>query len=54
MNDREIIAKQGKKIEELQNKIYEIMVTGEIPKITYVTKKKKSFKRFLNDNIEII
>jgi 5-methylcytosine-specific restriction endonuclease McrA len=53
MDDREIIVKQGKKIEELQNKIYEIMMTGEIPKITYVTKKKKSFKRFLNDNIDM-
>lgn len=54
MNDREIILKQKTTIEQLQDKLYTIMVTGEIPKLSYFEKKSKRFKKFLkrNENIK--
>lgn len=49
----EIIKKQGLQIKSLKEKIYQIQVTKEIPKLDYKEKRKKSFKNFVNDNVEI-
>ncbi len=48
--DREIIVKQGLQIKELKETLYKIQLTGEIPPLSYKTKKSKSFKRFINQN----
>jgi len=49
----EIIIKQGKKIKELEHKIFQIQITGEIPKLNHNTRKRKIFKNFVKDNVDI-
>ena len=46
----DIIALQGNMIKEWQNKYYDILTTGEIPKINVKIRKSKSFKRYMKDN----
>lgn len=53
MDDRGIILKQKAEIEKLQDKLYTIMITGEIPKLNYFDKKKKRFKKFLDRNEDL-
>lgn len=47
---KDMICILGNQVAKLQNQIYEIQVTGEIPPLTYSTRKRKSFKRFVKEN----
>lgn len=49
----DIIAVQGETIQRLQDEIYNIMITGEIPKLTSSIRKRKSFKRFIKSNEDV-
>lgn len=49
----ELIIYQGEKIKELQNKIYEIQITGEIPNLNHDIRQKKSFKKFIKDREDL-
>ena len=49
----DIIAVQGRTIQKLQDEIYTIMITGEIPKLDSCIRKRKSFKRFIKSNEDV-
>lgn len=49
----EIIAIQQEKIENLQNQLYTIMTTGEIPPVNAKVRHSKSFKKFLKQNEDV-
>lgn len=53
LSKEDIIAIQNTRIQELQNQIYTIMTTGEIPPINAKVRHSKSFKKFLKNNDEV-
>lgn len=49
-NDKDMVLILQNQVKKLQYELYNIMVTGEIPKITHPIKRRKSFKNFLKEN----
>lgn len=50
--EKSIIATQGEQIKQLRETIYRIQLTGEIPPLNYKARTRKSFKRFISENVE--
>lgn len=51
--EKNIVRIQGEQIKELRETIYKIQLTGEIPPLSYKVRTRKSFKRFVAENVDM-
>lgn len=51
--EKNIVRIQGEQIKELRETIYKIQLTGEVPPLSYKVRTRKSFKRFVSENVDM-